>query len=55
MKKYLQKSKDEPLHKWIDRLVAAYNLTEEQEEMVREVAKQAYFCGSDVAIQTTKN
>lgn len=46
MKRTLQQRKGEPTHEWITRLSKALAMTPEQEEAMREVAKESYITGT---------
>ena len=52
MKKELKIKKDEPLHKWLDRIAEYWNFGTELREMLGEISKESYIQGSNDAIKT---
>ena len=54
MKKELEKRKDEPLYKWIERIARYYRWTDEETDVVSQISKQSYFNGSNDAIGVFK-
>ena len=46
MKKSLNIRKDEPLHKWIDRLAEHFGWTADEREAVGDVSRESYIHGS---------
>ena len=51
MKKELKIKKDEPLHKWLDRIAKYWNFGAELREMLGEISKESYIQGSNDAIK----
>ena len=49
MKKHLKIKKEEPLHKWIDRIADYWNFGEELREILTKVSKESYIQGSNDA------
>lgn len=54
MKKILQIKKNEPLHKWLDRIADYWNFNDELREILSEVSKTSYIQGSNAAIEALK-
>lgn len=54
MEKALRLKKDEPLHKWLDRIAKRYNFGEQLREVLGEVSKISYIHGSNDAIKVIK-
>ena len=53
-RKKLNLKKNEPLHKWLDRIAEYYNLGEELREVLGEVSKESYIHGTNDAYQVLK-
>lgn len=51
MKKILQIKKNEPLHKWLDRIADYWNFNEELREILSEISKTSYIQGSNDALK----
>ena len=54
MKKQLRIKKDEPLHKWLDRIADYWNFDTELREVMGEVSKESYIKGSNAAVEVQK-
>ena len=54
MKKELEKRKDEPLWKWIERIARYYGWTDEETNVVSQISKQSYLNGSNDAFGVYK-
>lgn len=54
MKKILQIKKNEPLHKWLDRIAGYWNFNDELREILSEISKTSYIQGSNAAIDAQR-
>ena len=54
MKKQLKLKKDEPLHKWLDRIAEYWHFGEELRELIGEISKESYIQGTNVTIDILK-
>jgi hypothetical protein len=50
----LQIKKNEPLHKWLDRIADYWNFNDELREILSEISKTSYIQGSNAAIDAQK-
>lgn len=54
MIKALRLKKDEPLHKWCDRIAEYYRFGDELREVLAEVSKASYIKGGDAVVRSRK-
>ena len=54
-RKKLNIKKNEPLHKWFDRIADYYNLGEELRELIGEISKKSYIRGTNDAYKVLKH